>query len=334
MAVLLNCGSSTAPSPAGEPRVEASDFHGRGAIVIVYGDTDLPSIDPSAPHPTVAPVVPRPPPVGATQDTSDVTATIKYSWRIYLDNGSYLPIGYTYAQVDDQGFGVSVEATYENEFVPLDQDTQTLLDPSSIGYGVSDASQSLDQIATRVPVYWLGEEFSGSNGLADLVLTRVLVGEQQGGVQQVYPVGGELVYTAPDGYPSLDLFLWRKTDWDDFLQTTEGRILTDPTCAQSEQLEVDGATATVYMLPTIQFPDTGETPVPVPIGQTPAVVPEKTYAPAPGESACNFQRRLTALVDRIVGVVQFGDVVVELRQDGYAPTQSDMRLLMQQIHPR
>ncbi len=334
LVVLLSCASAAVPGPIGEPRIESGEFGGRGAIVIAYGDAELPSIDPNAAHPTV-PVDLTPPPLGSTGGTPDVTATIRYSWRIYLDGGTYLPIGYKYAQVDEQGFGVAIEATYDNQFVPLDQDIQTLLDPSSIGYGVAegDAEAQLNQIAAQLPVYWLGQEFAGGDGLGALTLSRINVGGQTGGVQQTYSVAGELRYQAGSGYPTVNVFLWRKQDWQNFLATREGQIIVDTECGQAVPLSVDGATATAFIFPTLEFPDPGQPRIDDPNSpSTPD--PQQTYSPAPGESQCNFERRMTALVDYIIGVADYGDVVVEVRQDGEVISSQRMELLLRDLRAR
>jgi hypothetical protein len=297
LALLFLCQDSLAPNPVGEPHVQDGDFRGRSAIVISY---EASQTEPEA---------------------------VTSAWRVYLDGG-YLPFAYSFAQraaAGDQR-NVTIEAVYDNEFIPLDEDMRTLLDPHSIGYGVENAGPSLDEIAARVPVYWLGEDFAG-DGLGDLVLTQVLVGEQQGGVQQTYQVGGELVYQGPDGYPEVHLFLWRKDDWDAFLTGTEGRVLTDPACARAEVAGIGGMSATVYVMPELQFGDVS-TPVPAQAGIT------ESPRPGPYESECNFQRRQLALVDRIMGIVQFGDVVVQVRQDGEVASAVQMQGLLQQLRAR
>lgn len=319
MATLLLCGAdwtSTAPSPLGEPVIESGEFRGRSAVVLVYEDSQAVS-DPDAPPVSPPPLATGPTPVATsvavTQPPAE-TLTIKATWRVYIDAEEYLPLAYTFTQQADGDRAGTVEAVYDNEFVALDDEIEALLDPRSIGYGAEDAEALLDQVEGRVPVYWLGEEFQG-DGLGELVLARILVGEQYGGLPgQVYRVAGELIYEAPDGYPEVRLLLWLRDDWEAFLTTREGRILTDASCAQTHKGETGGTPSTVYLLPPIEFPGSSEQ--------------------APNESQCNYERRQVALVDRVIGVIEFEDAVVQVRQDGYAESLSEMQLLLSHLRLR
>ncbi len=318
MSVLLLCSAdwaATAPSPFGEPVVESGEFRGRSAVVIVY------EVSQTVSGPDAPPVSPPPFPTGPTPIAASIavtqppaeTQTITATWRIYIDADDYFPLAYTFTQQADADRTSIIEAVYKNEFVRLDEEIETLLDPRSIGYGAENAEALLREIESRVPVYWLGEDFAGG-GLGELVLARILAGEQQGGVQQVYRVGGELIYEAPDGYPEVRLLLWLRDDWEAFLTTREGRIITDASCAQAHELQTGEMPSTVYVLPPIEFPGSA--------GQ------------APNESRCNFERRQVALVDRVIGAVEFGEVVVQVRQDGYAETPAEMQSLLEQLRQR
>lgn len=319
MATFLLCGvdwTSTAPSPLGEPAVQSGEFRGRDAIVLVYEVTDTVG----EPNASSVPISPPPLQTGPMPaDSAPVTPppgetrTITPMWRVYVDADDYLPLAYTFTQQAGADSVSIVEAVYENEFVPLDDEIKALLDPRSIGYGAENAEDLLDEIEGRVPVYWLGHEFQ-AEGLGELVLARIHVGEQQGGVQQLYRVRGELIYEAPDGYPVVRLLLWQEDNWEAFLTTREGRILADPSCAQALDVHTGDAPSTVYVLPPIEFPG--------PVGQ------------APGESQCNYERRQVALVDRIIGVMKFDDVVVQVRQDGYAASVPEMQSLLRHLLSR
>lgn len=318
LSALLLCEAnwtSTAPSPLGEPRVESGDFRGHRAIVLAFEMSETVRItDPDQPP------SPLPPPTGPTPLATSVAATeapgetqtITTTWRIYIDAGDYLPLAYTLTQEAGGDRAGVVEAVYENEFIPLDDEIEALLDPRSIGYGAENAEALLDEIEGHVSVYWLGDEFQ-ADGLGELVLARILVGEQQGGVQQVYRVGGELIYEAPDGYPEVRLLLWPRDDWDAFLSSREGEILSDESCTQTQDVQTGDLPSTVYILPLIEKPGPAQ---------------------APNESQCNFERLQVALLDRVIGVIEFEDVVVQVRQDGYAESLSEMQLLLQHLRPR
>lgn len=255
---------------------------------------------------------------------------------MYLDASNYLPLGYTFDVSEGDASRVSIEATYTNEFVALNEDVQTLLDPSSIGYGVADADALLDQVAANGPVYWLGLEFPAAIGLGDLVLDQVLVGEQQGGTQQTYRVRGELVYQAPNGHPVVRLFLWRNADWEAFLNGAEGSILTNPACTRTEEAALEGGRSTLYILPPLQLIEPTRTPTVVAPNGTPAppLAPQLPTTPATNAGQCNFDRSRTALVDTLIGVAEYGDTVIEARQDGYTATPALMRTLLEQLRQR
>lgn len=340
MAVLLLCGgvgSSYMPTSVTQPRIESGVFRGTSAVVIVYQTTTTGEV-PGAPPATAPPFDPGS--TGGLPTVPSELETVTLTWRIYLDANDYLPIGNTYSTSAGADRSSVFEAAYNNEFVPMDKEIETLLDPGSIGYGVSkaDVEPLLDQIVSKVTVYWLGQDFAG-DGLGELVLARILPGEQQGGVQQTYAVGGELVYKAPDGAPEVQLFLWRRADWETFLTGAEGRILTNAACARTEEGEVDGGHSIVYQLPQLQFVEPSRTPMVVSPGGTPAPppapqTPEPPLTPGPNESQCNFERSQTALVDTTIGVAEYGDVVVQARSNGYVSTPALMRTLLQRLRPR
>ena len=110
------------------------------------------------------------------------------------------------------------------------------------------------------------------------------------------------------------MYLWPRKEWEAFLTTSEGQILTDGSCAQIHESQAGGFPLTVVILPPIEFPGGADQ--------------------GPNESDCNFARRRVGMVDDVIGVIEFDDVVVQIRQRGYAESLSEMQSLLQQLRPR
>lgn len=297
MSTLLLCGAGlNSPTSHGfdDPRVEAGEFRGRDAVILRFEASEsIPFSDPEEPFTT-----PRPP--DATPRPAGETRTLAYISRVYLGADDYLPIAYTMAQsIDGDSPSVAVEAVYRNEFLPLGDAVRTLLDPKGIGYGIEDAGPLLDEIERDVPVYWFGEEFADES-VGEMVLTQI--------------TGRTLIYEAPDGYPQITLRLWPPADWQEFLTSDEGRIISRDDCSQRVDSDVSGEPATIYVLPPIEFPGVS--------------------TPDPNESDCNYRRRLIGLVDTMIGAVTFEGVVADVRADTYLDSPAQMQSLLQALQPR
>jgi hypothetical protein len=181
--------------------------------------------------------------------------------RIYLDRESFLPLARVVAWWYDGGgepFATYV-SEYDHEFIPVDALSRDLLDPRSIGYGAENEDVLLGEIAAEVPVYWLGDEFEPGGDLDPLVLTYIMTStelSQAWGATGTYLGGlsGWLHYDTPNGLSGVNLLLWRRGEWETFMQTEAGRFLSDASCAQRAEVDLDVGRAVIYTLPRLRYP--------------------------------------------------------------------------------
>ena len=238
---FLECGMEGAGigSPdfggASAPGIETeADYNGRGAIGLVLDTGEHPA-------------------------SGENRAKV----RIFLDRATFLPLARVVEWYDRGGdpFATYV-SEYEHEFVSADTVGSDLLDPGSIGYGAENADTLLDEIAAEVPVYWLGEEFEPEGDLDPLVLTRVTTRSELSGSSYWSAFGGlsgALYYETPRGLSGVNLLLWRRGEWEAFMQTEAGRFLSDASCAERAELDLDAGRAVVYTLPPLRYPLSPET---------------------------------------------------------------------------
>ena len=220
-----------APAPGIDTEAE---YKGRGAIAILLGTGEHP---PSGENPAKV--------------------------RIFLDRATFLPLARVVEWYDRNGdpFATYV-SEYEHEFVSADAVEADFLDPESIGYGAENADVLLDEIAAEVPVYWLGEEFEPEGDLDPLVLTRVTTSSELSGSSYwsaFAGLSGALYYETPRGLSGVNLLLWQRGEWEAFMQTEAGRFLSDVSCAERSELDLDAGRAVVYTLPQLQYPLSAET---------------------------------------------------------------------------
>jgi len=95
--------------------------------------------------------------------------------RLYVDRATFLPLGATNEGTLDIGeiYPVSSDIPLEHAFVNADTLPADLFDPASLGYVTDNFEQEIRDAGLDVPVYWLGEEFSGEDGTSTLVLDSI-----------------------------------------------------------------------------------------------------------------------------------------------------------------
>jgi hypothetical protein len=235
--------------------------------------------------------------------------------HIYLDRESFLPLARVvdwYYNGDGEPFATYV-SEYDHEFISADALSRDFLDPRSIGYGAENEDALLDGIDAEVPVYWLGDEFEPEGDLKPLVLTRIMTSKELS--QHSGPVGtyfgglsGWLIYETPNGVPGVNLLLWRRSEWETFMQTEAGRFLSDASCAQRTEMELDTALAVIYILPPHQY-----------------------------GGACVGRISVPPLTDStVIAFVDMGDVVLDVRSDpvGDYDSLEAIRAVLKGLRPR
>ena len=151
--------------------------------------------------------------------------------RVYLDRDTFLPLGSTSEGTVDVGevYAVDSDVPLQYEFVPLDSLPPDFFDPVSIGYVAVDPEERLEAQDFGVPVYWLGREFAGGDGLPALSLKGVS--------------GREIIYRRADddfGSATVILVLYSQKQWETLPGRLRGR------CVQSRDLGLADRQATIY----------------------------------------------------------------------------------------
>lgn len=95
--------------------------------------------------------------------------------RLYVDRATFLPLGTTNEGTLDIGeiYPVSADTPLEHTFDNADTLPADLFDPASLGYVTEDFEQEVRDADLDLPVYWLGENFSGDGGTPRLVLDSI-----------------------------------------------------------------------------------------------------------------------------------------------------------------
>jgi hypothetical protein len=296
---LFECGGefSGVGSPdferAPSPRIETdAEYKGQAAIALVLDTGEHPA-------------------------SGENPATV----HVYLDRESFLPLARVVGWYDN-GSGepsATYVSEYEHEFISADALSGDFLDPRSIGYGAENEDALLAEIASEVPVYWLGDEFEPEGDLEPLVLTRITTSKELG--QDPGPLGtyfgglsGWLYYETPNGVPGVNILLWQREEWETFMQTEAGRFLSDASCAQRMEMELDSARAVVYVLSPLDYPLSLE-----------------------ALGACEGRVSVVPLTDpTVIAFVDQGDVVLDVRSEvvGYYDSLEAVEVVLKGLRPR
>jgi len=122
---------------------------------------------------------------------------------------------------------------------------------------MENADLLLAEIAEEVPVYWLGEEFEPEGDIDPLVLTNVLTRNDVARwphYANFRGLSGALRYETPRGLSGVNLILWRPAELEAFMQTEAGTFLSDASCAQRSESEIDDRRVTIYVMPPPRYP--------------------------------------------------------------------------------
>jgi hypothetical protein len=163
----------------------------------------------------------------------------------YLDQDSLLPVLVAKdhgepAQDGKPSAGTHVIERLDYEFVPSDSLPEDFFDPTSIE---PDPQQELLGADLGSPVYWLGADFVGGEGLAALSLDDVDASVISG-VPRV-----DLYYTlASDRFGPWLLLLgeYPRVDWDALLAESTGDYFWERPCTQLSELDLGDRRAVVY----------------------------------------------------------------------------------------
>jgi hypothetical protein len=226
LSYFLLCQSDARAGASPEISVEAGDWKGTSAVVLVF---KLPTATPN--------VTPLPSPV--------ITAVL--DTRAYLDPATYLPLGVK-RTVDSDGYPSTLffQMSYTNEFLPRTQDLLATLDPKSVGYGTTDMDK-LGPLSKEITVYWLGENYEPDNSLYALVLSKVDTARSDSSVAR-------LTYGNRGPAPGIDITLWRPSDWFAAAQTPIRQLLDDPSCVSKSTRLIGGRDFTLYQMTRITYP--------------------------------------------------------------------------------
>jgi hypothetical protein len=52
----------------------------------------------------------------------------------------------------------------------------------------------------------------------------------------------------------VNLLLWRRSEWEAFMQTDASNFLSDTSCAQRTEKEIGGTRVTIYVMPPLRYP--------------------------------------------------------------------------------
>lgn len=183
--------------------------------------------------------------------------TLQQEYTLYVDARTSLPLQETARGSEvDSGRELSLRTVTYNQAELVDRGPQVtdLLSLSAI----EAMQQSVDQQVGRarslgIPLYWLGMELPLPRGFTDakgqrqqsLVLNDVLVQDQQGQPRQAIFTYG----TRDDPtVPYVILIQQPRSDWDSFIQQAGGRFWTQLDGVQRSQVQVPGASGTLYQL--------------------------------------------------------------------------------------
>ena len=243
-----------------------------------------------------------------------------FTSRVYLDASTMLPIARV-TQVSSPDEENEAVARYTHEFVSRDSLAEDFLDPRSIGYGMKDAADQLELIASQVPVYWLGEDVELA-GTHDLVLARVETQLTFPPDRAPYPEGAvygrHLYYETPSGVSGVYIFLWTPEEWERYIATPQGSFLSNASCAETSPVNVSGTEGILYDLIAWRAPIAVENPV-------------------TDQERCEKQfHELWMIPYGRIAVIQLDDVVIDVRADvtGYFDERGPFEAVLAALHRR
>jgi DNA-binding CsgD family transcriptional regulator len=216
--------------------------------------------------------------------------------RAFVDRDSLLPLARVtiFEEQEPPGERREVRSTYEHEFVPRESLPDDYFDPRSIGYGAEEANSALADITRDIPAYWLGNDFSPGHGQDDLVLVTVETDDLPSEVGEPFRgFAGALVYETPEGIPAVNILLWSRASWEEYLASEGGSFITNRDCADPQSANSEIGPSVIYVLKDIEYPlDPGE------------------LGPCIGRvSAPPFTD------SNLIGVVDAGPVIIDVRAD-------------------
>ena len=172
----------------------------------------------------------------STGISSGSDETYDTTGRLFLDPSTLLPLGLTVDGTVDSGdvYPVYSDIAYQAQFVRLDSLPPDLFDPASIGYVAVDPEELLDRQEFAAPVYWLGRDFGGGDGLPALAFEAV--------ASEGLPRPEILYRRADDEFESrtVVLVLYSRKQWEALPPRLRGR------CVQSRDLALADRQATIY----------------------------------------------------------------------------------------
>ena len=255
--------------------------------------------------------------------------------HVYLDKDTMLPL----ALVKKEGprlqnempgwlrefFTGSRRTTFEHTFVDRDSLPADFFDPASIGAVPWDPAARLER-DLGIPIYWLGRESPGVQGLPSLVLDNVNT-IPDWDPMTVPRRRALLNYNGPRELASTLVTMeeWAREDWDTFVARTisperytltpGGLWWTWPCTERSEVAIPGGGTATVYWrvgLTHEQYP-----------------IEELIRSPDPlPEGPC-----LSGEPDEFLAHVEFGDTLIIVRPSGPYASREALEELVQLLRP-
>ncbi len=217
-------------------RVEPNaEFDGQPAIAIVYEITVQPA---GAPSPT-----PFGPPASTPVPNVNPQRAIS---SFYVDSETLLPLAWEIQSYDHSNQEMlRLLATFDNEFVPASDLEAGFFDPAAFGYVAIDPLAALDDPTLDVTVYWLGERFEPGGDLPAVEIYEALGPRPAGGG----PGDQVMIEYQPVGVDGTSFGFYLQLLTPDTWESQGSKLGSDlwqNPCVETEEIEVDGGTATIY----------------------------------------------------------------------------------------
>ena len=241
--------------------------------------------------------------IAESEGSSGIDVT-EFTVSFYVDRETFLPLAQvTEIRSSTEGSEGELVAAFENEFLSRDSLPDDLFDPASIGYVAptptnTNPAVALDQPGLGVTVYWLGREFAGEGGLPALRLASS-AGPDHPGEGPGNRVS--MSYKPPQGQ-AVEIRLWEPAEWDSFYQVVIPPGALGSSCAEQEEIQLEGGRAVIFMgyeprVPPRTTPDT--------TSNNDGFLRDVTPTPASAASGCPARP-----FDLFMAVVSFEDTVV------------------------
>ena len=167
----------------------------------------------------------------------------------------------------------------------------------------------------------MARAISGIEGVEDLVLARVESQFELPPAEAPYAEGAtygrHLYYETPSGVPGIYVFLWTPAEWQQYLATPQGQLLSGGSCGPGVPLSVLGTEGVLYDL-------------------VPWNAPIAVDNPTTDQEQCEKQYHELWLIpyDRIA-VFEFDGVVVDVRSDvgGYFDEATSFEAVLHALRP-